>query len=180
MFEHISGLMADLISSDSRLRLDYGPVTENEIQVLKQRNVFAASDKPLDEIEQRREAARGLIRKAFSAAVFHLGAKEALEVWSETAKKRRAGKKGPRQPNRDAFLLWMYDELLRQEPGLEGRAPRIIATYLDRGYQGKYGASAVAIAKQVRRLIAKRRTEANLISFGLAGLGLGSRDASGQ
>ncbi len=180
----MSGLMSanlsELLASDTRLTIERRAVTEEEMQVLRNYHLLSSFSGKLESVEQLRDAARGLVRKTFAAAVFHLGEKEALRVWAQVAKKRRAGKKGSRRPERDEILLSVYDTLLAMD--LED-ASRLLGSIGKRAHHanpGQFGQSADAIGRQLRRLIKKRKQEAEQAakleavrnSFRLAALGL--------
>jgi len=141
---------------NSRLNLDREPVTEEEIQALRRQNAPRHFSRGTDATERRIDAVGGLVRKTLTAAVYHLGEKEALRIWAQAAKKRRGAKTGSREPDKDQRLLWQYDEMREAEPTWVRRLPRMIGEYMHRTKPGEYGQSASSIETHVRRLLKKR------------------------
>jgi hypothetical protein len=137
------------LSRIKRLTPDIEPATEDELALLRLEDV--RSGDPV----RRKEALRGLMRKVLTAAALHLGEEEALELWHEVAQ-RKPGKKGSRRPLRDEQLLWLYDELCKRMP--KKAVPGWIGAFLSAndGFRGKYGPSAPAIDRHVRRLVQQR------------------------
>ena len=71
------------------------------------RNSLVMLTETPEQRERRREAVRGVVRKAFAAALFHLGDKEARTLASRICKfseaaRRPEGTKAPRQRRRVA------------------------------------------------------------------------------
>ena len=154
-----STIMSKLIRFDSNLTLDNGVPTEAELNALKNRNALAHFTEGALNASVRMNAARGLVRKAFAAAVFHLGETEALRVWANASKKRPGGRTGSRKPDKDKLLMEYYDQLVQGDRRKDSSLPRFLGGYLEKHYRGEYGQSSGAIEKKIRRLL-KLRQEA--------------------
>jgi hypothetical protein len=110
-----------------------------------------------DERAQREAAARNLIGRVFKAAVLHLGEDEARRVWQKVAQKKRGARPGSRNAERDRRLLAIHDEVASRGGGQPPASLlRKISEVADTEVPGEYGASAQAVEKQLRRLLARR------------------------
>ena len=92
----------------------------------------------------------------FAVAVF--GEAEARRIWAQFAKKPRGAPKGSRDPEKDRRLLAFYDTGISACESKTARArwPGRIGKWLAATEPTKYGNSAEAVTKHVRRLVLER------------------------
>ena len=88
-----------------------------------------------------------------------LGQRKARELFAPFAPKPSRGKRI--DPDRDAHLFLVHDLLCEQIPD-RAAVPRIAAIGLHAAAPGKYGNSAAAIEKQIRRLANEREAARKL------------------
>jgi hypothetical protein len=111
------------------------------------------------------EAASEFLRGLFKDAKLRVGEDEARRLFVRATKRRR-GEHGRQQvgrsPTRDADLLYAYDEAIRHaQTDRERRAtPRHLAGRLAAESGPRYGNSAQAIERHLRRLLADRKRQA--------------------
>ena len=94
----------------------------------------------------------------------HLGTHEARRFFvhfTENLRLRLPKARGTSDPMRDAQLLDLYDLEFRSE-SRKASLPRRLAEKLDMSDRGKYGNSAPAIEKHLRRLLREREREAEI------------------
>ena len=101
------------------------------------------------------------LARLFGHLKAHLGASAArrlFDPFTTVKKSRRTTGRGASNPAQDHELLDKYDLMIEAS---EDRAavPRLLATELYDAHGGKFGSSAEAIEKHVRRLVAKRGRE---------------------
>lgn len=113
------------------------------------------------------------LKARFEKAKLRVGEDEARQLFVR-ATKRGHGKHGTRRkglsPTRDADLLWYHDEAARglQTEREQSTIPRLLAAAVyDEGRGKRYGASAGAIERHLRKLLAarKRHAEASAEAF---------------
>ena len=108
---------------------------------------------------QRRSAVRDLLKKVFSAAVEQLGPDEAHRIWIKIP--QIPGRKRGRPPKEeisgfDALLLFLYDELLPDQPDIKS-LPRWIANTFEESQ-----CTPNSTERRLRRLL-KDRKEGRLV-----------------
>lgn len=92
----------------------------------------------------------------------HLGTHEARRffvLFTKNLRLRLPKTRGASDPMRDAQLLDLYHVQVREDPN-DASLPRQLAETLNTSEPGKYGNSAPAIEKHLRRLLSERALEA--------------------
>jgi hypothetical protein len=106
-----------------------------------------------------------LLGAMFGVLKSHLGVDATQRLFQGFCRPRPRGRRGVSNPENDARLLEIYDLQIERENNKKS-APRLIAEHLDRNEPGKYGASAEAIEKHIRRLVGEQtRKEADRVKF---------------
>jgi hypothetical protein len=97
------------------------------------------------------------MNRLFEAAVNHLGEDEAHQLWQQVGSRKRGRPSRPSKPKDDAFLLDLYDAVVRQV-GSRPDAPRKIAVYCYESEKKRFGhrGGADTIEKHLRRLLKER------------------------
>jgi hypothetical protein len=108
------------------------------------------------EFEKIQAETHEMISACFRQAVRVLGETEARIFWLDVAKRKRGKQKGTKKEERDAFILRVHDEWVRLQPKDRRKTPRLVGEYLAKTHPGAYGGSALAIEKQLRRLLSRR------------------------
>jgi hypothetical protein len=113
------------------------------------------------EVERNRAETRDTISACFRYAVRQLGEAEARRYWAEVAKRKGGKPKGTTNPTIDAAILTHYDDWVRHHPDKQSlrNAASLVGSYLADIFPGKYGPSADAITKRLRRLLRLRKPE---------------------
>jgi hypothetical protein len=111
-----------------------------------------------DEVTKRRSDTKHAMLRLFRFAIACFGEADARQMWTAVAKSPRGAPKGSRDPQKDQFLLALYDKGTGEGSSRKalGRWPRRVGLLLDAAEPGRYGASPAAIEKHVRRLVRER------------------------
>jgi hypothetical protein len=94
----------------------------------------------------------------FAALKSHLGVDATQRLFRACCKPRQRQYRGVSNPENDARLLEIYDLWVENENNTKS-APRLIAERLHQSERRKYGATATAIEKHIRRLVSERAEE---------------------
>ena len=103
-----------------------------------------------------REEIAAQIPQQFEIAKIVLGEEEARRQWKAAlvnARQRRGRPKGPKNPENDRSLLWLYDELADAFPSQIKGLPQFIGKFAH--FQNKHDTPG-AIEKRVRRRLKDR------------------------
>jgi hypothetical protein len=102
-----------------------------------------------------------LAGRLFAFLQAHLGDSGARRLFARFSTRRTSRGRGASNPMQDEELLDMYDAAA-EETANQASVPAQLAARLDESEPGGYGNSAEAIAKRIRRLLKKRRQEAEI------------------
>lgn len=107
-----------------------------------------------------RKTAELILGQLFAWLKANIGVEDAwrdFNSWTERSRpKSLSGHRGPSDYRQGTYLLGVYDRLAEQTNGETGLLPKWIAVVLHRTEPGKYGNSADAIARKIRRLLEER------------------------
>ena len=93
------------------------------------------------------------IPQQFEIAKIVLGEEEARRQWKAALAKPRGRPMGPKNPENDRLLLWLYDELADALPSQIKGLPRLIGKF---AHSMNKHSTPTAIATHVRRLLKAR------------------------
>jgi hypothetical protein len=102
-----------------------------------------------------RDAVGKLVTEVFAAAALRLGEEEARRLFKKLSRRPRRGR-GPNKnhrPDRDTKLLDVYDQAVLSG----GLTIPELSTILHDRWKSQFGATPLAIEKQIRRLIETRK-----------------------
>jgi hypothetical protein len=128
------------------------------------------------EVEKARAETREMVSAALGQAVRLLGVAEATAIWGEVLK-REGGKrgeqgrpKGAAKPDRDAAMLAYYDYWMDHHPDDKSRRHAIsfVGQYLAHVRPREFGRNPPSIARHLRRLVVRRKSESASIGNALA------------
>jgi Arc/MetJ-type ribon-helix-helix transcriptional regulator len=105
-----------------------------------------------------RHQAEILTGRLFAFLKAQLGESEARRFFDPFSTRRRAKTRGARNPAQDAKILTMYDNAAEGAAD-KATVPAQLAKRLHEAEHGKYGNSAGAIEKHIRRLLKQRERE---------------------
>jgi hypothetical protein len=108
------------------------------------------------EIKRIQAETREMISACFRQAVRQVGEVETRRIWHEIAKRPGGKSRGTTDKTRDDSLLSHYDEWVHHHPERQRGAPALIGKHLATSYPGRYGPSAPAITRHLRRLLSRR------------------------
>ena len=122
-------------------------------------------------------AIRTTAERLFAAAVRHIGERDARELWADVYS-RKPGPKGNHDSGGDLLLINMFDYVLSLGTVPKPQIPRHLAERFAKP-GGRFGISASAIQKRVRRLVNQRDLRQKRQRMSFAGQLLAARAAAG-